>query len=345
MSQRLMSPTRSLRDAHGRVATDLRVSLTDRCNLRCSYCMPADGLEWLPVEETLTTAEVTRLIRIAVTTLGVTTVRFTGGEPLLRRDLEEIVADAAALTGRDGRRPDLALTTNGLGLDKRADALASAGLNRINLSIDSLDPERYAQITRRPRLPDALAGLAAADAAGLHPIKVNAVAMRGVNEDDIVPLTGYCLQHGYELRFIEHMPLGPRHGWDRATMVPAAEILDRLATRFTLVPAPTRGHAPAERWDIEAGDGHPAGRVGIIASVTRPFCSACDRTRLTSDGQLRTCLFARTETDLRTPLRHGATDADIAELWQGAHRSKPAGHGIDDPGFTQPDRPMSSIGG
>ncbi|MFV0453377.1 MAG: GTP 3',8-cyclase MoaA [Propioniciclava sp.] len=341
----VLSATQTLRDPYDRVATDLRVSLTDRCNLRCSYCMPADGLDWLPTEETLTTAEVCRLIRIAVEMLGVRTVRFTGGEPLLRRDLEQILGHTAALRCPDRTRPDLALTTNGLGLDKRATGLVAAGLNRVNVSLDSLDPQRYAAIARRPRLHDALAGLTAARTAGLHPIKVNAVAMRGMNEDDIVPLAEFSLRHGFELRFIEHMPLGPGHGWDRAAMVPAAEILGRLEERFTLTPRPTRGNAPAEVWDVAAGADHPAGGIGVIASVTRPFCTDCNRTRLTSDGQMRTCLFSRTETDLRTPLRAGASDDEIAARWQQAHRDKPAAHGIDDPGFTPPERPMSSIGG
>ncbi|MFV0407306.1 MAG: GTP 3',8-cyclase MoaA [Propioniciclava sp.] len=345
MSSHVLSPVLGLRDGHNRVATDLRVSLTDRCNLRCSYCMPAEGLEWLPTDLTLNTEEVIRLLRIAIERLGVKTVRFTGGEPLLRRDLEQIIRATHDLRGEDGTRPDLALTTNGLGLDKRATALATAGLNRVNISIDSLDAERYAQIARRPRLDDALAGLAAADAAGLHPIKVNAVAMRDTNEADIVPLADFCLSQGYQLRFIEHMPLGPRHEWDRTTMVPAAEILERLGGHFELTPQPTRGSAPAELWEVAATACHPAGQIGVIASVTRPFCATCDRTRVTSDGQLRTCLFARAETDLRTPLRSGASDAEIATQWQGAHWTKPAAHGIDEPGFVPPDRPMSSIGG
>lgn len=344
MGQHTTSTVPELRDAHGRVATDLRVSLTDRCNLRCSYCMPAEGLAWLPSEETLSTEEITRLLTIGVERLGIKTIRFTGGEPLLHRDLERIIAMTAALRGPTGR-PSIALTTNGLGLDKRAERLAAAGLDRVNVSIDSLDPSRYAQITRRPRLADALAGLAAAAAAGLSPVKVNAVAMRGINEEDIVPLAGFCLQNRYRLRFIEHMPLGPRHGWDRATMVPAEEILTRLAARFTLTPRPTRTHAPAEVWDVAGSDWHPAGQIGVIASVTRPFCASCDRTRLTSDGQVRSCLFSQVETDLRTPLRQGASDDEIVRLWEGEHLRKPAEHGIDDPDFVQPDRTMSSIGG
>jgi cyclic pyranopterin phosphate synthase len=176
-------------------------------------------------------------------------------------------------------------------------------------------------------------------------VKVNTVVMRDVNEQDVVPLAEFCVTRGYRLRFIEHMPLGPEHAWDRSTMVPGAEILDALRTHFTLTPAEQRGSAPAEEWLVAASDCHPAGRVGVIASVTAPFCAACDRTRLTADGQLRTCLFSRTETDLRTPLRDGASDAELAALWSGAHRAKAAGHGIDRPGFRQPVRTMSSIGG
>jgi len=320
------------------VATDLRVSLVDRCNLRCSYCMPPEGLDWLPTDNLLTAAEFVRLIGLAVRELGVNEVRFTGGEPLLRRDLEEIVAATAALDPR----PRISLTTNGLGLRHRVTALAAAGLDRINVSLDTLRPERFRAITHRDRLPDVLAGLAAAREAGLHPVKVNAVLLRGVNDDEAVELLDFCLEQGYQLRFIEQMPLDPQHGWDRARMVTAAEILDRLRAAHELVPHPEeRGSAPAERWLVDGGPGV----VGVIASVTRPFCAACDRTRLTADGQLRTCLFARTETDLRGPLRSGASDAEMAELWRAAMWHKPAGHGIDDENFIQPGRPMSAIGG
>ena len=338
-------PQTLLSDAHRRVARDLRVSLTDRCNLRCSYCMPADGLEWLPGPDVLTDDEVVRLIRVAVTLLGVRKLRFTGGEPLLRRGLVDIVAAAAQLRTDEDRRPELSLTTNGVGLDKHMEALATAGLNRVNVSLDSLDRERYAALARRDRLPDVLRGLEAAEASGLRPVKVNTVAMRGVNDVDIVPLAEFCLARGYELRFIEHMPLGPAHAWDRTSMLPAADILARLRERFDLTPAPGRGSAPSEDWLVAAGPDHPAGRIGVIASVTAPFCASCDRTRLTADGQIRTCLFSHTETDLRTPLRAGADDATLAGMWSGAHATKPAGHGIDDAGFHQPARTMSSIGG
>lgn len=335
-----------LRDAYGRIARDLRVSLTDRCNLRCTYCMPVEGLDWLPTDVTLTDDEVSRLIRIAVEILGIEEIRFTGGEPLLRRGLEKIIADAAALTTHRGGAPDLSITTNGLGLDKRAAALKAAGLSRANVSLDTLDPERYATLARRDRFHDVIKGLEGAKAAGLGPIKVNTVLMRGVNEDDAAPLLLFCLQHGYELRFIEQMPLGPPHTWQRADMVDADEILRRLSERFELSqePAP-QGSAPAAVWQVAPGADHPAGSVGIIASVSRPFCGACDRTRLTADGQMRTCLFSRTETDLRTPLRDGASDLEIAEIWAGAMAKKKPGHDIDDPTFIQPGRTMSAIGG
>ncbi|MGV8850627.1 MAG: GTP 3',8-cyclase MoaA [Propionibacteriaceae bacterium] len=338
-------PQTLLRDGHSRVARDLRVSLTDRCNLRCSYCMPAEGLSWLPGPDVLTDDEIVRLIAVAVTRLGVRKVRFTGGEPLLRRGLVSIVAAAASLRTDEGRPPELSLTTNGIGLDKHIAALASAGLDRVNVSLDSLDRERYAALARRDRLPDVLKGLEAAEASGLRPIKVNTVAMRDDNGADIVPLAEFCLARGYQLRFIEHMPLGPEHAWDRTTLLPASDILARLRERFELTPAPGRGSAPSEDWLVAAGPGHPAGRIGVIASVTAPFCASCDRTRLTADGQIRTCLFSHTETDLRTPLRAGADDATLADLWSGAHATKPAGHGIGDTGFHQPARTMSAIGG
>ncbi|HEY3547604.1 MAG TPA: GTP 3',8-cyclase MoaA [Propionicimonas sp.] len=341
----VVTPLKRLADAHGRVARDLRMSLTDRCNLRCTYCMPADGLAWLPAPEVLTDEEIVRLVGVAVGVLGVRKIRFTGGEPLLRRGLAGIIAGAAALRTDEGLAPELSLTTNGIGLDHRVSELAAAGLNRVNISLDSLDRQRYATLARRDRLDDVLAGLAAADAAGLRPVKVNAVIMRGANEADVVPLAEFCLQHGYRLRFIEQMPIGPQHGWDRASMVPAAEILELLGGHFALSPKAGRGSAPAEEWLVAEGDCHPSGTVGVIASVTAPFCAACDRTRLTADGQVRTCLFSLTETDLRTPLRAGATDEELADLWTGAHKDKWAGHSIGRADFRQPDRTMSAIGG
>jgi GTP 3',8-cyclase len=325
-------------DAFGRVATDLRVSLTDRCNLRCVYCMPPEGLDWLPGDDVLTDAEVVRLVRVAVSE-GVREVRFTGGEPLLRRGLVDIVRAVSSLLPR----PQTSLTTNGVGLARVAGALAAAGLDRVNVSLDTLDPERFRRLALRGRLPDVLAGLEAADVAGLSPVKVNAVLMRGLNEDEAVPLLRWCIARGYELRFIEQMPLDPQHGWDRATMVTAEEILDRLSREVDLTPegASTRGSAPAETWLV---DGGPA-RVGVIGSVTRPFCGSCDRVRLTADGQVRNCLFARSEDDLRGPLRAGATDAELAAILRRALAAKKPGHGIDNPNFLQPARPMSAIGG
>jgi len=327
-----------LLDRFGRRATDLRVSLTDRCNLRCSYCMPADGLPWLPKPELLTDAEVDRLIRIAVERLGVTEVRFTGGEPLLRPGLPAIVAAAASLRPR----PRLALTTNGIGLHRLAPALREAGLDRINVSIDTLRPDRFTAITRRDRLSDVLDGIVAAAAAGLTPVKLNAVLLRGVNDDEAPDLLRYALEHGYELRFIEQMPLDAQHGWSRREMVTADEIEASLRAWFDLAADPSpRAGAPAETFLVNGG---PA-KVGIIASVTRPFCGDCDRTRLTADGQVRNCLFAMEESDLRSALRGGADDEDIAERWRKAMWLKRAGHGIDDPGFLQPARGMSAIGG
>jgi cyclic pyranopterin phosphate synthase len=330
--------TGGLVDRHGRVATDLRVSLTDRCNLRCTYCMPEEGLAWLPKVEQLTDDEVARLVRIGVEQLGVREVRFTGGEPLLRPGLPGIVAAATVLHPR----PEVSLTTNAIGLARMAPALAAAGLDRINVSLDTLDRERFRQLTHRDRLPDVLAGLAAAQDAGLTPVKVNTVLMRGINDVDAVPLLDFCLEHGYQLRFIEQMPLDGGHTWDRSQMVTGEEILDRLSAAHTLTPdTEERGSAPAERWLV---DGGPA-TVGVIASVTRSFCGACDRTRLTADGQVRNCLFAREESDLRTPMREGATDQELADRWRIATLGKLPGHGIDDPSFLQPSRPMSAIGG
>jgi len=325
-------------DTFGRVATDLRISLTDRCNLRCTYCMPAEGLDWMPREEQLTDDELVRLIGVAVGRLGIRELRFTGGEPLLRRGLESVIAASAALLPR----PDISLTTNGIGLARRAGALAAAGVDRLNVSMDTLRPDRFATITRRDRLTDVLDGLAAARAAGLGPVKINTVLLRGMNDDEAVDLLRFAVDHGYELRFIEQMPLDAQHGWERTEMITAGEIMERLGSAFTLTPDPAeRGGAPAERWLV---DGGPA-VVGVIASVTRPFCGACDRTRLTADGQIRSCLFARTETDLRALVRGGSSDAEIAEVWRQAMWGKLAGHGIDEPGFLQPDRPMSAIGG
>ncbi|GAA1773894.1 GTP 3',8-cyclase MoaA [Nocardioides hankookensis] len=332
----MVMTTQRLEDRFGRVATDLRVSLTDRCNLRCSYCMPAEGLDWLPDESVLTEDEIVRLVRIGVEQLGIREVRFTGGEPLVRRGLVDIVRRTHELG------VETSLTTNALGLARMADALAGAGLDRVNVSLDSIRRESFHEITRRDRLHDVLAGLRAAQAAGLGPVKVNAVLMRGVNDDQAPELLHWALDEGYELRFIEQMPLDAQHGWSREGMVTAEEILMALEAEFVLKPAEEpRGSAPAELFRVDGGPG----TVGVIASVTRPFCGDCDRVRLTADGQIRNCLFAREESDLRGALRSGASDDDIAERWVVAMRGKRAGHGIDDPTFLQPDRPMSAIGG
>ncbi|HUA42950.1 MAG TPA: GTP 3',8-cyclase MoaA [Streptosporangiaceae bacterium] len=328
-----------LTDSYGRTASDLRVSLTDRCNLRCTYCMPPEGLDWLPQPEVLTDDEMIRLISLAVTRLGITEVRFTGGEPLLRRGLPGIVERIAALEPR----PEISLTTNGIGLDRLAAPLKAAGLDRINVSLDTLTAEVFVQLSRRDRLDDVLKGLTAAAEAGLTPVKVNTVLMRGINDHEAVELLRFCLANGYQQRFIEQMPLDAQHGWRREQMVTADEILAALSAAFRLTPTDPaeRGSAPAETFLVDEGPQ----TVGVIGSVTRPFCGACDRVRLTADGQLRNCLFAREESDLRTPLRAGASDDELAQRWERCIQAKLPGHGINDPGFLQPARPMSAIGG
>jgi cyclic pyranopterin phosphate synthase len=327
-----------LSDRYGRIATDLRVSLTDRCNLRCHYCMPAEGLEWLPRAEVLTDDEVARLVTIAVERLGVTEVRFTGGEPLLRKGLVELVRRTKALRPT----PEVSLTTNALGLRHLAGPLADAGLDRVNVSLDTVRRDTFTEITRRDRFDDVVAGLAAAAAAGLTPVKVNAVLLRGINDDQAPELLGWCLERGYQLRIIEQMPLDAQGEWRRDDMVTAEEVLASLQEVYDLAPSPRpRGSAPAQEYVV---DGGPA-TVGVIASVTRPFCGDCDRVRLTADGQVRNCLFAREESDLRTALRAGADDEELARRWVRAMATKRAGHGIDDVSFLQPDRPMSAIGG
>lgn len=340
-----MSSAGVLRDRFGRVATDLRISLTDLCSLRCTYCMPAEGLPWLSRSERLDDDEFLRLATVFVG-LGVTSVRLTGGEPLVHPTLADVIARLAALRPR----PELALTTNGVSLDRQARKLADAGLDRLNVSLDTLDREHFATLTRRDRLPAVLAGIAAAADTGLAPIKINSVLVRDGNVDEAPALLGWALRHGYELRFIEHMPLDADHTWSRSAMVTADEILELLGRDYRLVPRGGQGHAPAEEFDVLAGPdqaawAQPIGRVGIIASVTRPFCRDCDRLRLTADGQLRTCLFARAETDLRGPLRAGASDAELGAIITEAVAGKQAGHGIGQVDFVQPTRTMSAIGG
>jgi len=324
-------------DTHGRTVRDLRVSVTDRCNLRCVYCMPAEGMPWLAKSDLLTYEEIARFTRICLE-CGVTAVRLTGGEPTVRMDLPVLVGMLAALAPD----LDLSLTTNGLKLVEMSGALRAAGLRRVNVSLDTLSRERFHALARRDRFDDVIAGLAAARTAGFTPIKINAVLVRGFNDDEAVPLARWAREEGFELRFIEVMPLDYQHEWDRAKLVSAAEILERLAAELPL--GPEEGDDPSApartfRWL----DGR--GRVGVIASVTRPFCGQCDRIRLTADGQIRTCLFANREWDFRSALRGGASDDEIEQLLRDAVLRKLPGHLIGNPAFRQPERGMSAIGG
>jgi cyclic pyranopterin phosphate synthase len=332
-----MIPDSNLVDTQGRVVRDLRISVTDRCNLRCVYCMPAEGMPWLPKDQLLTYEEITRFAGVCLG-LGVTGIRLTGGEPTVRMDLPVLVRML------HGLRPglDLSLTTNALKLTAMADELRDAGLTRVNVSLDTLDRERFHRIARRDRLADVLAGLEAARRVGFHPIKVNAVLMRGFNEDEAVPLAAWGRENGYEVRFIEWMPLDFQHSWSREKLVPAAEILEAIGAAFPLEPARVADpSAPATLYRYQDG----RGSVGVIASVTRPFCGHCDRIRLTADGQIRTCLFALKEYDVRGALRGGASDAEIGELLRAAVWQKEPGHLINSPYFRQPERGMSAIGG
>jgi cyclic pyranopterin phosphate synthase len=302
--------------------------------------MPIDGLAWLPSDAVLTDDEILRVIRVA-TEHGIERVRLTGGEPLIRPSLVEIVRSIAALP----LRPEITLTTNGIGLAALAEPLANAGLDRINVSLDTLDADRFAAITHRNRWADVIAGLEAAKTTSLKPIKVNSVLLRGINDDEAPALLDWAIENGYSLRFIEQMPLDPQHGWSREQMVSADEILLELSSTHTLTPlgAVSRGSSPAEEFLI--GDGPET--VGIIGSVTRPFCADCDRLRLTADGQVLNCLFAREEDDLRAILRSRSDNIDlqIGSVLFGSVAKKKAGHGIGEPGFIQPTRPMSAIGG
>lgn len=326
-------------DRFGRVHRDLRISLTDRCSLRCTYCMPEQGNEWLARQSILTLDEIETVARVAAAS-GITTFRLTGGEPLLRRDLPEVVRRLAGITGPDGP-VQLAMTTNGIGLGAALPALIDAGLARLNISIDTLRRDRFRDLTRRDRLDDVLDGIAAAAASGLRPLKLNAVAMRGVNDDELVDLVEFAIGHGAQLRFIEQMPLDAGHTWRRDTMVTREEILAALGRRWRLDPVPGRGGAPAETWRLDGGP-HT---VGVIASVTAPFCGDCDRMRLTADGQLRNCLFSTSEYDLMPALRGGGSDADIERILRACVAGKLPGHAIDDPSFLQPARGMNAIGG
>ena len=333
-------------DTHGRIHRDLRISLTDRCSLRCTYCMPEQGNEWLARTSILTLDEIEQIARVAAS-VGITTFRLTGGEPPLRTDIVEIVRRWARITGPTGKPVELAMTTNGIRLAQVLPDLVDAGLQRLNISIDTINREKFTALTRRDRLDDVLEGIRAAQESGLRPLKLNAVAMRGVNDDEIVELVQFAMDHDASLRFIEQMPLDAGHTWDRAQMVTREEILDTLSSRWDLTPVPGRGGAPAERWSIDGGP-HT---VGVIASVTAPFCGTCDRLRLTADGQLRNCLFSDTEYDLMPVLRHAddvpraATDAAIENMLRSCVHGKLPGHAINDPSFLQPARGMNAIGG
>lgn len=325
-------------DRYGRVHRDLRISVTDRCSLRCTYCMPEHGMTWLPRDTMLSTEEIIRLAGVAVS-LGIEEIRLTGGEPLLRRDLVDVVAGLASLDPA----PEISMTTNGVGLSRIAGDLRAAGLTRVNVSIDTLQRETFIELAKRDRLQDTLDGIRAAASVGLTPVKLNSVLMRGVNDTEAPALLAFALEHDYQLRFIEQMPLDAQHAWDRSQMITGEEILGHLRTAYELTPLPdeARGSAPAELFLV---DGGPA-TVGVIASVTMPFCGTCDRVRLTADGMIRNCLFATGETDLRTPLRAGADDAELAGLLRASIGAKLPGHGINEPDFLQPPRPMSRIGG
>jgi cyclic pyranopterin phosphate synthase len=330
-------------DTHGRVHRDLRISLTDRCSLRCTYCMPEQGNEWLAKTSILTLDEIVQIARVAAGD-GITTFRLTGGEPLLRTDIVEVVRKLSAITGPDGRPVQVAMTTNGIRLPELLPGLVDAGLNRLNVSIDTLRRDRFHELTRRDRLDDVLAGIAAAQASGLRPLKLNAVAMRDVNEDELVELVEFAVAHDAQMRFIEQMPLDAGHTWDRTRMVTQDEILATLSRRWELTPVPGRGGAPAARWLLDGGP-HT---VGVIASVTAPFCGDCDRLRLTADGQLRNCLFSTTEYDLLPILRTepaAAHEAGIDGMLRSCVHGKLPGHAINDPAFLQPARGMNAIGG
>jgi cyclic pyranopterin phosphate synthase len=324
-----------LLDRYGRVARDLRISITEKCSLRCTYCMPEEGLPAIPREELLTPVEIARLVGIAVRDLGVHDVRFTGGEPLMRADLDEIIGLSRAVA----RSASLSLTTNGIGLDKRIGALVAAGLTRINISLDTVDRDHFTRLTRRDRLPAVLAGIAAASAAGMAPVKINAVLMADTLAG-APALIDWSLANDVRLRFIEQMPLDADATWDRDSMVTASDLVALMDGRLT-DPHRDDPSAPAEDWLV---DGGPAS-IGIIASVTRSFCEACDRTRITAQGTVRSCLFGDDETDLRGLLRGGADDATIADWWRAAMWNKPAGHGMERDDFVRPIRSMGAIGG
>lgn len=325
-----------LTDALGRVADDLRVSVTDRCNLRCTYCMPSQGLGWLSRDEILTFEELTRLVRIFVG-LGVRSIKVTGGEPTVRADLPTLVR----MFREAAPELDISMTTNGVLLERLAGPLADAGLDRVSVSCDSLIRPRFAEMTRRDALDRVLAGIRAAEAAGLTPVKVNCVVVAGRNEDEVVDFVRWARETGCLVRFIEYMPLDAQRAWDRTRVVPGASIFDAIDAVFPLVPEGS-DHEPATSFRF--ADGAPGG-IGIIASVTEPFCSSCNRLRLTAEGRVRSCLFALEETDLRGPLRSGVTGEGLTALIRASVRRKWSGHRINRPDFVRPERSMSMIGG
>ena len=331
------SPTDGpLIDAFGRIADDLRISVTDRCNFRCTYCMPAEGLQWLPKEEILTFEELTRLLALFVR-LGVRGLKVTGGEPTVRADLPKLVEMFRSV----GPELDISITTNGLLLDRLAAPLAAAGVDRATVSCDSLLQHRFAEMTRRDALDKVLAGIRAAEAASLVPIKINTVVIGGTNDDEVVDFARWARETGYEVRFIEYMPLDAQHAWERAKVVPGAAILEAIDAVFPLA---ARHHATEPATTYGFADDAP-GTVGVIASVTEPFCDTCNRLRLTAEGQFRTCLFALDETDLRGPMRDGASDDELEGLIRAAVWAKWSGHRVNHPDFVQPERSMSAIGG
>jgi cyclic pyranopterin phosphate synthase len=332
----ILAPDRLI-DSFGRLHNNLRISVTDRCNIRCVYCMP-EQVEFLPRASLLSFEEIERFVRIAVT-LGIDKIRLTGGEPLVRRNIPNLVEKLASIPGLK----DIGLTTNGILLAPMARALRDAGLERINISLDTLDAAKFERLTRRTGLEQVIEGILAAKQAGFDPVKVNAVAMRGVTEDDVVPLARFARAHDLELRFIEYMPLDAGHLWERNKVLFAADILELLNEGIgALVPSVDQDpRAPA--LDYEYADG--GGRVGFIASISRPFCMSCNRIRLTSDGKLRNCLFSLEETDVRPLLRGGASDSAIAQAIRDSVISKWEGHEINTARFIQPERLMHSIGG
>jgi GTP 3',8-cyclase len=324
-------------DSWGREIRSLRVSVTDKCNFRCRYCMPAEGLEWLPRDEVLSYEEIARLVRV-LSEMGVDEVRLTGGEPLVRRDLPVLISFLAELPGVR----DLSLTTNGVLLDRLAGPLVDAGLRRLNVSLDSLSHVRFAEITRRDALDRVLAGLEEAERyPELRPIKVNCVAIRGFTEEEVPALAELARRKPYVVRFIEFMPLDADEAWREDEVLTGGEIRALIEERWPLEEIPAKPSSTARRFRFADG----AGEIGFVNPVSEPFCSSCDRIRLTADGQLRTCLFSRREWDLKAPLRDGATDEDLAALIRFAVRHKELKHKINDPGFVRASRSMSQIGG